>query len=414
LAQAGEAARAEKWLERMEEAGVQANITTFAAVVHTVSRSNDVPRLERLFARMSAAKVEASSTMYNAVISACAQRAEVSRAEEWLNKMCEAGAGADVASYSAVVHACAKANDVPRAESWVEKMQEAGIEPNIVTYNSVINACARTADADRAEYWLERMESRGVAPGALTFNSLINACAKANVLDRAEKWLSGMRERNVTPDVVSYSTVIHACTQAGAPARAEKWLEEMRSLEARLGASHHHSAKHPNSFCLNSVSQAFARIGNGPKAAKWLDFAVKERAEASAASFCGVVAAYVRGAQLDEAERWLMRMLQEGHAPPRSGGGSHEAVASAYAQRGDRERAAAVRKAFGEAQSHRGGHSNRQPYACNKAKFSTSTSGRSTAASTPNGSVGSASELVVERAPWRSRAVSEAQARVQA
>lgn len=303
---------------------------------------------------MEAAQVEPNSSMYNAVISAYAQKAEVRRAEYWLEKMCEAAAGADVASYSAVIHACAKANDVKRAELWVEKMQEAGVEANMVTYNSVINACARTADADRAEAWLQRMEARGVSPGVLTFNSLINACTKANHVDRAEKWLEGMRSRNLTPDVVSYSTVIHACTQSSAPDRAEKWLERMMSETcpaASLSGHRGQKSRQPSAFCLNSVVQAFARTGNGPKAAKWMQVVLQDGVEANPASFCAVVSAFVRSGDLEEAESWLARMLAEGFPVPRSGGGSYEAVERAYMERGDRVRAAAVRKALYEAKT---------------------------------------------------------------
>jgi len=265
--------------------------------------------------------------------------------------MHDAESGADVASFSAVVHACAKANDVPRAESWVEKMHAAGVEANIVTYNSVINACARTANADRAEYWLERMESSGVVPAALTFNSLINACAKAGDLGRAEKWLIGMHKRSVAPDVVSYSTVIHACTQANQPDRAERWLEEMRGSATGSKSDQGGQGRQPNSFCLNSIVQSYARVDNPSKAAKWLTVALDDHVEANPSSFCGVVGANVRKGHLEEAEKWLARMLQEGHQAPRTGDGSHNAVANAYVARGDKVRAATVRQAFAAAKS---------------------------------------------------------------
>jgi pentatricopeptide repeat protein len=287
---------------------------------------------------MEADGVAAGAPIYNGLISAFAKRGDTARAEEWLARMHDVGANPDVASYSAIIHACAKAHDLARAEHWAEKMQQAGVDANTVTYNSLLNACARCGAADRAETWLAQMVEKGVEPGMLTYNSIINAWAKAGDIDRAEGWLGKMRQRGVAPDTVSYSTVIHACAQAKAPERADKLLQEMRA-NAPGGSA--------GAFCHNAVVQAWARSTNTAKAIEWLSAMLKERIEATPASFSGVVAGCLQVRDVHEADRWLQLMVETCKAPTATGSGGWEAVAAAWTQRGEYDRAAAVRRRVG-------------------------------------------------------------------
>jgi len=156
-------------------------------------------------------------------------------------------------------------------------------------------------------------------------------------VERAEHWISYRRTKGVSPDSVSFSTVIHACVMAQEPRRAEQWLEEMckeRSI----------SQEQSGAFCYNSVIQAWVKVGKSAQAAKWLTASIEKGVEASASCFAGVVGTFMKAGELEQAEYWLATMESRGVPAPPSGAGCHEAVANAWAQRGNATKAAALRK----------------------------------------------------------------------
>ena len=67
-------------------------------------------------------------------------------------------------------------------------------------------------------------------------------------------------------------------------------------------------------------------------------------AEVNAISFTAVAGCNLKLDRLVEAENWLQRMQQDGLKVPLRGVGGAEAVAAAWAQRGNQARAAAVRE----------------------------------------------------------------------
>lgn len=106
------------------------------------------------------------------------------------------------------------------------------------------------------------------------------------------------------------------------------------------------SQKQQVSFCYNSVAQGWARAGHANDAARWLNSATENCIEVQSQSYNMVIAAFVKVGELNKSEEWLSRMTAAGFAPSRGNG--HDAIAAAWAQRGEKGRAAAVRKMSGE------------------------------------------------------------------
>merc|ERR1719237_1634344 len=174
-----------------------------------------------------------------------------------------------------------------------------------------------------------------VTAGLLTYNSLINAAVKAGERTKAENWLTDMKQQGIEPDGVSYSTVIHAWARAHDAPRAEHWFRELLQAGA--------ATKQTSSFSYNSVCQAWARAGDVSRATGWLQEALDARAEVNTNSFTAVAGCHLKLDQTEEAERLLQRMQQDGLEVPLGGVGGAEAVAAAWAQKGNQKRANAAR-----------------------------------------------------------------------
>ncbi|CAL1145541.1 unnamed protein product [Cladocopium goreaui] len=166
---------------------------SYNSVINACAQTGYVERAEMWLGRMLEAGVQANEVSYNSVINACAQKGRVSRAEMWLEKMLAAGVKTDAFSYNSVINACAQRRDIERAETWLEKMLSEGIQADEVSYSSVIKACVQKGELDLAGYWLERMAAAGLQANEVTYNTVAGACLAAGDKDRLERWRKLMR-----------------------------------------------------------------------------------------------------------------------------------------------------------------------------------------------------------------------------
>jgi len=102
-----------------------------------------VARAEKWLSKMLDAGVEANVVSYNAVINACAKAGDQVQASAWLKWMSDAKVQPNAISYNAVLDACAKAGDTERSATTFDAMKEHGIQPTIVTYASLARPFAR-------------------------------------------------------------------------------------------------------------------------------------------------------------------------------------------------------------------------------------------------------------------------------
>jgi len=211
----------ESWLEKILKEGIQAvNVISYATVVYAWARRGEEARAEKWMRKMVDDGIEPDAVSYNSMIHGCGVCGNPAGAERWIEEMQSRGIQASVTTYTTLIDACAKGGDVKRAERFLELMLAAEIEPNVVSFASMIDACAKKADPDRAEYWHGRMIECNVKPNAHSFSAVINASAKAGDLARAEEWLSHAEEAGIVGDVVIYSSVIDACGKVGDADRA--------------------------------------------------------------------------------------------------------------------------------------------------------------------------------------------------
>merc|ERR1719329_491049 len=101
----------------------------------------------------------------------------------------------------------------------------------------------------------------------------------------------------------------------------------------------------PSEFSYNLVIQAIARRGDAARAAQWMTEALTKGIAGNPGSYSGIVHAYLKAHLVDEADSWLSHMASAGvPMPAPSHPASPESLAAAWEQRGNVQRAAAVRK----------------------------------------------------------------------
>jgi pentatricopeptide repeat protein len=292
---------AAKWMQRMQDHGVQADTASYNSIIHSSAQAGDVRGAEKWLDQMRSAGMQPNKITLNAVISACAQACDQERAQYWMGQFGKEGLSADVVSFGAMINACAKRGDPKGAAEWLEMMLQFGVEPNNVTYGAVITACARAGDRKAAEQWFKKMCDDGIEPDRVCFNILIDTCAKAKDPDAAEAYLDQMIASGTKPDTRTYNAMMNACAKGRDSVRAERLLGEM--VDSGIPA---------DVISYSTVINACASTGQVSNAAKWLTQMLKEGIAANVQSYSTVVSAFARKGNVKGAEQWLMRMKDAG------------------------------------------------------------------------------------------------------
>jgi len=231
----------------------------FNALINASVKAGDTKRAEFWLSKMVEVGVEPSVVSYTTMLHAHARCGDISAAEAGLERMRKKGIQANVVSYTALMHACVKAGDIPRAEKWFDEMRNAGIEANAVSYSSLLNVCAKAGDYQRAERWLEQMCKDGVMPTEVCFNNVIDACAKADQPERAEYWLRRLTGDEasdafptggigLTPTRQSFTAAAQAYAKQGSFIEVERLMGQMEDHGITM-----------DEFCITVQLSSYAR-----------------------------------------------------------------------------------------------------------------------------------------------------------
>jgi pentatricopeptide repeat protein len=216
--------------------------------------------------------------------------------------------------------------DAPgKVEGWIHRMSELheegwpDVEPNVVVYNILLNAYAKSGNVDKLEQTLQKMIRQEI-PG-------------------------------VSPDPVSYSTLLSAYAQVATPesaASAESLLNQMLELY-----QHGIESAKPNVVSFTNVIQCFAQQGMGHEAGCLMRRIENLFAETQDEDWKPDLPMYnvVLMSNVNRPERaedLLASMYQEKRAWFRPNRRSFNIVLSAWARKGDAERAESILKQMHE------------------------------------------------------------------
>ncbi|CAN6245088.1 unnamed protein product [Urochloa humidicola] len=218
-------------------------------------------------------------------------------------------------------------------------LAEESFEANIRDYSKLIDLHAKANHVDGAEIILGKMKEKGVAPDILTSITLVHMYSKAGNLDQAKEAFEFIRSEGFKPDLKLISSMIKCYISHGEPGEADNLLQSMRGMDIKAtremytdvirayaqqgkvdAAQNVHRAMHmagiestPELFTMNI--EAYGRIGDPEKACALFQHMRRSGHEPDDSSIAGVVAAYMKKNQLDQALLWLLSLEKEGIKP---------------------------------------------------------------------------------------------------
>ena len=159
---AGDAERAEHWMESLARAQTPPGAKSFAALVDLRLKQGETERAKGTMAlavKLSQmAEWRSDAAAISSLLRQAAQIGDVAHAECWRKAFGAAG-GKQATIYHAnlLLGTCAKGGDVRTAERAFKALEEASLKPNAVSFGHRISAYAKAGDASSAEAWLGQL-----------------------------------------------------------------------------------------------------------------------------------------------------------------------------------------------------------------------------------------------------------------
>jgi len=301
---------------RQKQKELAPDISTYHAVLHTMTRTGDnMPEAEAFLAMLCSkytrgkSRVQPDAKAFGTVLDGWSRttplRPDAGEKCESLLRIMEDMYRQDPSAlrrlrpdgvcYAATMHAYTASGN-PSApvecERLFQELLEKDIEPSTKLYGTLIDAWAKVGEVDRAAsilgYMCQEYQKRidgaldgnkdAAEPDVHCFNILLNAYAQSSDViagREASRLLQKMWElddrqefNNVRPNSISYSSVINAWAKSGhadAGEEAEALLDELHAKYDETGGDH---GLKPSAIAYNSVINAWAKCGNYQRAKK--------------------------------------------------------------------------------------------------------------------------------------------------
>ncbi|KAL0367145.1 UNVERIFIED_CONTAM: Pentatricopeptide repeat-containing protein [Sesamum radiatum] len=205
-----------KWLELMNESGMEPDEVTTGIVVQMYKKAGDFKRAEEFFKKWS---------WSNSVVDE--RGSAMARSKADVSGDSSANVCLSTYTYNTLIDTYGKAGKLQKASETFERMLQKGILPTTVTFNTMIHMFGNNGLLDEVASLMERMEKAKCSPDTRTFNILISVHAKYNYIELAARYLTKMKEASLEPDAVSYRTLLYAFSIRHMVAEAEKLISEM-------------------------------------------------------------------------------------------------------------------------------------------------------------------------------------------
>ncbi|GAB4817867.1 hypothetical protein N2152v2_004913 [Parachlorella kessleri] len=232
LQRAGRWEQAMEAFEKMEAAGVVADVQAYNVAITACAKGLDWEKAWAVFAAMRRAGVEPSIISYNALVSACERCGQADRALEVVRNMRRKGLTPNAVSYNTLISAFGKAGRYQEAVRLHQLMGEAGVPDDVFTLSSLIRASEKGGRWRQAKLHFDDFQQRGVAPNTVAYNALISALGSSGRWQMALEVFQAMREDphpSVAPDIVTYGSLIAALERGGQWHRALEVYDQMQA-----------------------------------------------------------------------------------------------------------------------------------------------------------------------------------------
>lgn len=184
-------------------------------MVRYVADKGQAVEAEQRMEKLCQAGLRPDQSSYNALVTLLARQGDLERAEEWFRKPSEpalhpqlAGVYPDATSYRAMVVLCSDMGDMPRAEKYAREAEVAGIALDLRSFGSLVRACLAAGEPRRAHRWCGKAVDAGCRQlDKELVTDLVRALADAGNVQSANHWLTYMGEAGQRLDETTYEYV---------------------------------------------------------------------------------------------------------------------------------------------------------------------------------------------------------------
>lgn len=190
------------------------------------------------------------------------------------------------------------------AERILGKMKEKGIAPDILTCITLVHMYSKAGNLEKAKEAFEFVRKEGLKPDLKLYSSMINCYINHGEPVQAESLIKSMSATNTKPTREMYADVMRAFSQRG-----------MVDAAHRIHSSMAFAGIQPTSEVFTLRIEAHAHIGDSDNACFVFDQMRKSGYEPDDRSISGVLTAYMKKNQFDQALHWLLKFEKEGIKP---------------------------------------------------------------------------------------------------
>merc|ERR1719310_124241 len=173
----------------MLEAGVTPNSHSFSSAIHACASTGDAAAAEQWLARAQNAGIVSDPVIYSGVIDACGKANDADRAWSIFEQMRARGVRPHVVLYAALARPFAHRGDFKRVEEIAAIMEESGVASNeyflyaqLLAYSN-----ARPKEGARAEAVFKQAVMRGVAMNDHVLSALGRSIGRARATALSEE-----------------------------------------------------------------------------------------------------------------------------------------------------------------------------------------------------------------------------------
>ncbi|KAM5563753.1 pentatricopeptide repeat-containing protein [Rosa sericea] len=133
---------------------------------------------------------------------------------------------------SALLHTYVQNKEAAKAEALVEKMKECGFVKNPLPYNHMLSLYVSDGQLDKIPEVIGEMKVH-TKPDVVTYNLWLTVCASQNNVDSAERVFLELKKAKVNPDWVTFSTLTNLYIKSSLIEKAAATLKEMEKMASR-------------------------------------------------------------------------------------------------------------------------------------------------------------------------------------
>lgn len=335
--------KAPRWFNELQGLGLEADSSTYTALIDTAVRSGDLEEGRRWLEKATQDGASLDRDSVRAFLEGAAGREDLVATKFWLDQSLASGMPLSDTAANAAVFLIAKKEgmamvktmlsqadldpstwlrgeaammnglirrvmngNVPSfgsAERMYEECLSAGVEPDGDTFRILITEAVNLGELKLAARWFGRSVERGVLPHVSTLNAIIGEAARVSGLARAEHWFEKARAAGLAPNVYTFKYMIQAATKDSDEQAPERWYN--RSID--MGVA-------PDTVTFNTLINAAAKRGRLGEAEGWFEVASAAGVQPDTVTFNTLIAAAVRPPLRDLAAglKWFERLGEAG------------------------------------------------------------------------------------------------------